>query len=93
MKILLFGCNGQPGWELQHSLAPLGDVMPLGKDADPHGCDLSDLTGLALTLNAVQPAVIVNAAAYKAVDHAELDSATAHTINAEAPAVMAHWAA
>lgn len=93
MKILLFGCNGQVGWELQRSLAPLGNVVALGKNTEPHGCDLGDLMGLAQTLNAMQPAVIVNAAAYTAVDQAESDSANAHAINAKAPAVMADWAA
>ena len=93
MKILLSGCNGQVCWELHRSLAPLGELLALGKDTYPRGCDVGDLAKLALTLDAVQPAVIVNAAAYTAVDQAELDGTTAHTINAEAPAVMAYWAA
>lgn len=93
MKILLFGCSGQVGWELQRSLAPLGEVVAFDKSAAPRGCDIGKLAELACMLNTVQPTVIVNAAAYTAVDHAESDIDTAHMINAQAPAVMARWAA
>lgn len=96
MSILLLGRNGQVGWELQRSLATWGNVIALSSDAqhNPDGLcgDLSDLAGLAQTVRRVAPTVIVNAAAYTAVDHAQTQSELAHTINAEAPAVLAHEA-
>ncbi len=94
MKILLFGKNGQVGWELQRSLAPLGELTALDRAGADGLCgDLSDLDGLATTVRAVQPQVIVNAAAYTAVDKAESEPELAHRINAEAPAVLAREAA
>ena len=94
MKILLLGRNGQVGWELQRSLAPLGHVVALGRGGEGGLCgDLTDLPGLAATVRAVQPQVIVNAAAYTAVDKAEGEPELAHRINAEAPAVLAREAA
>ena len=64
MRILLFGKNGQVGWELQRSLAPLGELVALGSDGADGLCgDLSDLGGLAETVRKVGPDVIVNAAA------------------------------
>lgn len=94
MKILLFGKNGQIGWELQRSLAPLGDVVALDRaGADGLAGDLSDLEGLERTVRTVLPHVIVNAAAYTAVDRAESDEAAARRINAEAPGVLARTAA
>ena len=93
MKILLFGKNGQVGWELQRSLAPLGELTALDRAGADGLCgDLSDLDGLATTVRAVQPQVIVNAAAYTAVDKAESEPELAHRINAEAPAVLAREA-
>lgn len=93
MKILLFGKNGQVGWELQRSLAPLGELVALDRaGAQGLGGDLGDLDGLERTVRAVQPQVIVNAAAYTAVDRAETDTATARRINAEAPQVLARAA-
>ncbi len=93
MKILLLGKNGQVGWELQRSLAPLGPLTALDR-AGPDGLcgDLSDLDGLAATVRALQPQVIVNAAAYTAVDRAESEPEQARRINAEAPAVLAREA-
>lgn len=99
MKILLLGKNGQVGWELQRALAPLGEVIALdraGMAASPWGAlcgDLADLDGLARTVRAVAPDVIVNAAAWTAVDKAEAEVAQARCINAEAPAVLAREAA
>ena len=99
MKILLLGKNGQVGWELQRALAPLGEVIALdraGMTASPWGTlcgDLADLDGLARTVRAVAPDVIVNAAAWTAVDKAEAEAAQARRINAEAPAVLAREAA
>ncbi len=89
IKILLLGKNGQVGWELQRSLAPLGELIALdAKSADYCG-DFTNLEGLAQTIRAVAPAVIVNAAAHTAVDKAESEPDLARTINALAPAVLA----
>ena len=82
MKILLLGKNGQVGWELQRSLAPLGELVSLGRDSLEFCGDVSDLDGLAATVRRVAPDVIVNAAAYTAVDRAESDAALCRTINA-----------
>ena len=93
MKILLFGKNGQLGWELQRSLAPLGELVAL--DFDDHGeCsgDFTDLSGLAATVRHVAPQIIVNAAAHTAVDKAESEPERARTINALAPSVLAEEA-
>ena len=90
MKILLFGKNGQVGWELQRSLAPLGELVALGSSGHAGLCgDLSDLAGLAETVFKVKPDVIVNAAAYTAVDKAEAEPEQARLINALAPGVLA----
>jgi len=89
MKILLFGKNGQVGWELQRSLAPLGELIALGSESSELCGNLSDLEGIAGTIKAVAPDVIVNAAAHTAVDKAESEPELARTINALAPAVMA----
>ena len=96
MKILLLGRGGQVGWELQRSLAVLGEVVAL--DFDPaHNVDslcgdFTDLEGLARTVRTVKPDVIVNAAAHTAVDKAEGEPALARKINALAPAVLAQAA-
>ncbi|MCC7006019.1 MAG: dTDP-4-dehydrorhamnose reductase [Ottowia sp.] len=92
MKILLFGKNGQIGWELQRSLAPLGEVIALQKNSPSHCGDLSNLEGIAQTVADIAPDVIVNAAAYTAVDQAESESQHAHTINALAPGILAQAA-
>jgi dTDP-4-dehydrorhamnose reductase len=90
MKILLFGRNGQVGWELQRSLAPLGEVVALDRAGAPELCgDLADPEGVARTVRSVRPDVIVNAAAYTAVDKAESDADAARTVNARAPAAIA----
>jgi dTDP-4-dehydrorhamnose reductase len=88
MKILLLGKNGQVGWELQRSLAPLGEVLALDRLSTSHCGDLSNLEGLAETVRVFRPQVVVNAAAYTAVDKAESDSSTAHLVNALAPEVL-----
>jgi dTDP-4-dehydrorhamnose reductase len=95
MRILLFGSTGQVGWELRRSLSVLGEVIAPGRTPGADGLcgDLNNLDGLAETIRAVAPAVIVNAAAYTAVDKAETDAASATRINTEAPARMAQEAA
>ena len=92
MKILLFGKNGQVGWELQRSLAVLGEVVALDRASGEHCGDLANLDGLARTLRDVRPDVIVNAAAYTAVDKAESEPDLAGEINAAAPGVLAQEA-
>ena len=90
MKILLFGRGGQVGWELQRSLAPLGQVIALDYDSADGLCgDFTNLSGLAETVRRVAPDAIVNAAAYTAVDRAESEPDVARTINALAPGVLA----
>ncbi|MCG3189262.1 MAG: dTDP-4-dehydrorhamnose reductase [Burkholderiaceae bacterium] len=93
MKILLFGCNGQVGWELQRALAPLGEVVALDFDSKDFAADFSRPQELAATVRAARPAVIVNAAAHTAVDKAESEPDRARTLNAEAPGVLAREAA
>ena len=92
MKILLFGKNGQVGWELQRSLAPLGELIALDHDSKEHCGDFTDLEGLAKTVRSVKPDVIVNAAAHTAVDNAESEAELVRTINALAPGVLAQEA-
>ena len=94
MKILLLGKNGQVGWELQRSLAPLGELVALDRnDASPFRADLTDPACLELAVRRVRPDVIVNAAAHTAVDRAELEPDLARAINATAPGVLARDAA
>lgn len=93
MKILLFGKNGQVGWELQRSLAPLGELTALDRHSTDLCGDLSNLQGLAATVQELRPDVIVNAAAYTAVDKAESEPALARTLNALAPSALAQEAA
>jgi dTDP-4-dehydrorhamnose reductase len=88
MKILLLGKDGQLGLELQRSLAPLGELIVWGRLA----CDLSNTDTLYAKIMAAKPDVIVNAAAYTAVDKAESEPELAHAINATAPAVLAQAA-
>lgn len=90
MKILLLGKSGQVGWELQRALIPLGELVALDREGENGLCgDLADLDGLRKTIRSLQPDVIVNAAAYTAVDQAESEPELACLINALAPQVMA----
>ncbi len=92
MKILLFGKNGQVGWELQRSLAPLGEVIALASGSRELCGDFTNLEGIAQTVRAVAPDIIVNAAAHTAVDQAESEAELARPLNALAPGVLAHEA-
>lgn len=85
MRILLTGVNGQVGWELQRTLAPLGDVFA----ADRGLLDLADTAGIRRSVDALAPDLIVNPAAYTAVDQAESEPGLAHAINAVAPGELA----
>jgi dTDP-4-dehydrorhamnose reductase len=85
MKILLLGKDGQVGWELQRSLAPLGELLAWGRQ----DADFLDLDALRAHVAEADADVIVNAAAYTAVDRAESDEASARVVNALAPGVLA----
>ena len=89
MNILLTGKNGQVGWELQRTLQPVGKVAAFSHA----GLDLADAAAIRSKLDEVRPDVIVNAAAYTAVDKAESEPELAHEVNAVAPALLAQEAA
>lgn len=95
MTVLLFGGNGQVGHELRRSLRALGDIVVTtrsGKLPDDTRCEVADFDGpeaLAELVERVAPAIVVNAAAYTAVDKAEDDADAAFRANAEAPGVLA----
>lgn len=88
MNILLLGKDGQVGWELQRSLAPLGELSAFGRTE----ADFSNPESLRALVRQVRPNLIVNAAAYTAVDNAESDEAMARSVNALAPGVLAEEA-
>jgi dTDP-4-dehydrorhamnose reductase len=89
LKILVTGKNGQVGFELLRALAPLGVVIGV----DQSECDLADAEAIRALVRSVEPDVIVNPAAYTAVDKAESDVETACAVNAEAPRVLGEEAA
>lgn len=91
MKILLLGPNGQLGWELRRSLAPLGEILAVARPvaSGQPGLDLTDVQALTGAIRSIRPDLVVNAAAYTAVDQAEHDELTATTVNASAPAAIA----
>lgn len=89
IRIVVLGRNGQLAWELRRTLLPLGDVVALEQPE----LDLGDAPGLVRALDRVEPDVIVNAAAFTAVDRAESEVAAAEAINATAPALLAREAA
>jgi dTDP-4-dehydrorhamnose reductase len=87
-KILLIGKNGQVGWELQRTLQPLGEVMAVVREQ----MDVSDPDSIKKIIREVQPKIIVNAAAYTAVDKAESEPELAMKVNGVAPGIMAEEA-
>ena len=93
MNILLFGKGGQVGWELQRSLSVLGNVTALDHDSTEHCGDFANPAGVAETVRALRPDVIVNAAAHTAVDKAESEPEFARLLNATTPGVLAREAA
>jgi dTDP-4-dehydrorhamnose reductase len=99
MRLLLTGANGQLGRELRRALQPIGTLIASSRDGRLHdgghgeAVNLAHPESLTAVLDQVQPAIIVNAAAYTAVDRAESEPALAHRVNAEAVAVIARWAA
>ena len=99
MKLLLLGANGQVGHELQRALAPLGQVAATTRSGilpDGSACEVADFDqpdSLAVLLQRIRPDVVVNAAAYTAVDRADEDRDAAWRANAEAPCVLARWCA
>jgi len=82
MDILLFGKNGQVGWELQRALAPLGNLIVVDRQSSEYCGDFENPAGLAETVRRIKPAVIVNATAYTAVDKAESEQDKARLVNA-----------
>jgi len=92
MKLLLLGKGGQVGWELQRSLAPLGEVVALDFDSTDLSADFSHPEQLAETVLKVRPDVIVNSAAHTAVDKAESEPEFARKLNATSPGVVAQAA-
>ena len=88
-RILIFGKNGQVGWELCRTLSTLGEIRAVDIDE----CDLTDKASITDALDEFKPTVIANAAAYTAVDKAETERELAFKLNADAPGIMADWAA
>lgn len=88
-KILLTGCNGQVGWDLQRTLAPIGDIIPV----DLPEVDFRDSSSLRVLVGDVKPDIIVNPAAYTAVDRAESEPDSAFAVNGDAPGALAGEAA
>ena len=87
-KILIFGKNGQVGYELGRTLSTLGEIRAIDIDE----CDLTDKASILENLNGYKPTIIANAAAYTAVDKAESERGLAFKLNADAPGIMADWA-
>ena len=86
-RILITGTNGQVGFELTRSLATFDEIIPITRKQ----LDLKNKQAIIDMLDALKPDIIINPAAYTAVDKAETDEATAIAINAYAPLVLAEW--
>lgn len=94
MRILLLGGSGQIGWEATRALAGLGTLTVASRSGPADApLDAADPAGVGTLLDAVQPELIVNAAAYTAVDRAESEPELAAVINADLPAQLGAWAA
>ncbi len=93
MNILLFGKTGQVGWELQRSLAPLGNLIAVDVHSSEYCGDFSNPEGVAETVRSIKPDVIVNAAAHTAVDKAESEAEFAQLLNATSVEAIAKEAA
>lgn len=99
MKILLLGANGQVGFELQRSLAPLGEIVAATRSGTLPGAvpcervDFHDTDALRALCERIAPQLVVNAAAHTAVDRAEDEEALAQQANGAAPGVLGAWAA
>lgn len=89
MKILLLGREGQVAWELRRTLAPLGELVAVDRRTPRMTTDLTDMDSVRRAIRTVSPDLVVNAAAYTAVDRAEHEAELAWRINAEAPGVIA----
>jgi dTDP-4-dehydrorhamnose reductase len=89
VKIVLFGMNGQVGWELQRSLAALGEVVSVGRHNSTTKADFLNPNSVSQIVREVKPNVIVNAAAYTAVDAAEVDVDNVTKANSTTPGVLA----
>lgn len=92
MKILVTGCNGQVAWELRRTLGCLAEVVALDRHSLPLKMDLAEPDSIRRVVQATRPDLIVNAAAYTAVDKAESDSEAAYAVNATALACLAEEA-
>ncbi|MGV2878310.1 dTDP-4-dehydrorhamnose reductase [Pantoea vagans] len=92
MNILLFGKNGQVGWELQRALAPLGNLIVVDRHSRDYCGDFENPEGVAETVRKIKPAVIINATAYTAVDKAESEQDKARLVNATSIAALAEAA-
>lgn len=92
LNFLLFGCNGQVGGELQKTLSSLGNVVALDVDSTEHCGDFTKPDAIAETIRSIRPDVIVNAAAYTAVDKAESEPELAFLVNAQTPGILAQEA-
>lgn len=85
MKIAVTGRDGQVGWELCRTLAPLGELIRLGREP----CNMAEPAQVEALMRELRPDIVVNAAAYTAVDRAESEAALAHAVNADAVGAMA----
>ncbi|BAZ22592.1 dTDP-6-deoxy-L-mannose-dehydrogenase [Kalymmatonema gypsitolerans NIES-4073] len=94
MRVLLTGSTGQVGWELQRTLMTLGEVIPVGREVSSLGLriDLSQPDTIRHVIREVMPHLIINAAAYTAVDQAETEPELAMAVNGTAPGVIAEEA-
>jgi len=89
MRILLLGREGQVAWELRRTLVVVGDVVAVDRRTPGFAADLADMCSLRRIIREIKPDLVVNAAAYTAVDKAERETDLAWRINAEAPGVIA----